>query len=152
MHISPHFTLQEASKSSTAIRLGIDNQPPALLIPSLRATAKNILEPVRVQFGTPFTPSSFYRCLLLNRAINSSDQSQHAKGQAVDFEVPGVSNIVLAHWVANNLEFDQLILEFYQDGVPMSGWVHVSWTPTGRRNEVLTIGKTTTLGLPKLSR
>jgi len=152
MHISPHFTLQEASKSSTAIRLGIDNQPPALLIPSLRATAQNILEPTRAHFKAPINPSSFYRCLLLNRAIKSSDDSQHGKGQAVDFEVPGISNIVLAHWIANNLEFDQLILEFYQDGVPMSGWVHVSWTPTGRRNEVLTIGKTTTLGLPKLSR
>ena len=152
MYISPHFTLLEAYKSYKAIRLGIDNHPPELLIPTLQATAQNLLEPVRTHYKTPITPSSFYRCLPLNRAIKSKDSSQHRKGQAVDFEVPGVSNVDLAHWIADNLEFDQLILEFYQKGVPMSGWVHVSWTPTGRRNEVLTIGKTTTLGLPKLSR
>ncbi|MDF1687318.1 MAG: D-Ala-D-Ala carboxypeptidase family metallohydrolase [Parvibaculaceae bacterium] len=152
MYISPHFTMQEACKSATAVRLGIDNYPPALLLPSLKATAQNILEPARDHFGVPFSPSSFYRCMLLNRAINSSDESQHRKGQAVDFEIPGISNIVLAHWIKDNLDFDQLILEFYQEGDPTSGWVHASWTPTGRRNQVLTIGKTTSLGLPKLSR
>ncbi|MBV1933234.1 MAG: hypothetical protein KUG59_00985, partial [Parvibaculaceae bacterium] len=142
----------EAYKSHKAIRLGINNRPPDHLVPAIKATAKNILEPIRAHYKTPITPTSFYRCLALNRDIKSSDRSQHRKGQAVDFEIAGVSNLDLAHWVVDNLQFDQVILEFYQEGDPMSGWVHVSWTPTGRRNQVLTIGKTTTLGLPKLSR
>ena len=82
---------------------------------------------MREHYGIPFAPNSGFRCLDLNRAIGSSDKSQHVTGQAVDFEIPGVDNKDVALWVMDNCDFDQLILEFYKEGEPTSGWVHCSY-------------------------
>jgi len=127
MRLSKHFTLQELIKSSTAERRGIKNVPERTEIESLRLVCDNILEPVRQHFGVPMVPSSGYRCLELNRAIGSGDSSQHVKGQAVDFEIPGLANQVLANWIMENVDYDQLILEFYRQEDPNSGWVHCSY-------------------------
>ena len=127
MRLSKHFTLQELIKSSTAERRGIKNVPERAEIESLRLVCDNILEPVRQHFGVPMVPSSGYRCLELNRAIGSGDTSQHVKGQAVDFEIPGLANQVLANWIMENVDYDQLILEFYRQEDPNSGWVHCSY-------------------------
>ena len=142
MRLSPHFTLSELTKSHTALQRGIDNQPDESQIENLKRMAKNILEPVRVHFGKPFSPSSGFRCLELNNAIGSKPTSQHTKGEAVDFEVPGVPNHKVATWVRDNLEFDQLILEFYTPEKPNSGWVHVSLKEKENRNQALTINST----------
>lgn len=153
MQISPHFKLYELVKSETADRLGIDNTPPAAMVPKLTRLAGHLLEPVRNKFGIPFSPNSGYRCLKLNRALGSKDTSQHVKGEAVDIELPGVPNGDLARWIEGNLDFDQLILEFYTPGKPTSGWVHVSLADADNRGDVLTIGKTvggqpfTTIGI-----
>jgi hypothetical protein len=91
----------------------------------------------------PVVISSGYRCPELNAALGSSHKSQHQFGMAADFEIPGRDNYDVACWVRDNLEFDQLILEFY-DGTPASGWVHVSIMEDGRnRNQCLTINKGT---------
>tara|TARA_R100000995_G_scaffold33319_1_gene14989 strand:- start:939 stop:1394 length:456 start_codon:yes stop_codon:yes gene_type:complete len=127
MRLSKHFTLQELIKSSTAERRGIKNVPERAEIESLRLVCDNILEPVRQHFEVPMAPSSGYRCLELNRAIGSGDTSQHVKGQAVDFEIPGLANQVLANWIMENVDYDQLILEFYRQEDPNSGWVHCSY-------------------------
>ena len=83
-----------------------------------------------------------YRCLALNRALKSKDSSQHVKGQAVDIEIAGIGNYDLAEWVMNNLDFDQLLLEFYYPGQPTSGWVHISYVSENQnRNQVLTINR-----------
>jgi zinc D-Ala-D-Ala carboxypeptidase len=126
MKLSQHFSLSELTKSSTATRKGIDNTPSEAEIESLTMLCNEILEPVRVHYGVPFVPNSGFRCLELNRAINSSDNSQHVTGNAVDFEVPGEDNKDVAIWVMENCTFDQLILEFYKEGEPTSGWVHCS--------------------------
>lgn len=128
MQLSDHFTLSELTKSSTAERLGIANEPGSMEVENLIMVCDQILEPVRNHYDIPFTPSSGFRCLELNRAIGSSGNSQHVKGEAVDFEVPGIPNKEVALWVKDNCEFDQLILEFYKEGVPDSGWVHCSYT------------------------
>lgn len=139
MNISPHFTLAEAIKSQTALRKGIDNKPDDAALTALKLVAEHILEPCRNHFARPFSPSSWYRGPELNRAIGSSDRSQHVKGQAVDFEIPGISNIELARHIADNLDFDQLILEFWVDGNPTAGWVHCSYVgPDRNRRDVLT--------------
>jgi len=78
---------------------------------------------VRDKFG-PVIISSGYRSKELNAAIGGSVTSQHSIGEAADFEVPGLDNKKLADWIKDNLKFDQLILEFYKDGDPNSGWVH----------------------------
>jgi len=140
VRVSEHFTLSELTKSDTADRLGIDNQPNLQVIENLRITATHILEPVRNHFQVPFSPNSGFRCLELNRALRSKDTSQHITGHAVDFEVPGISTYELALWAYQNLVFDQLILEFYDQSDPSSGWVHCSYAPTNRQ-EALTIFK-----------
>ena len=148
MNLSPHFTLSEASKSQVALRLGIDNTPPPTVIPKLRLVAETILEPCRAKFKKPFSPSSWYRCPELNRAIGSKLTSQHVQGEAVDFEIPGVSNLDVARFIRDELLFDQLILEFF-DGSPDSGWVHCSFTDPYTRNDVLVFdGKRFSAGLP----
>lgn len=127
MKLSEHFSLSEMTKSSTAERQGIANEPSESEIENLTLVCDNILEPVRNHYGIPFIPNSGFRCLELNRAIGSSDKSQHTMGKAVDFEVPGISNKEVALWVKENCEYDQLILEFYKEGQPASGWVHCSY-------------------------
>lgn len=142
MELSKNFRLYELIKSSTANRLGIDNYPKEKqIIEKLKLTTQNILQPVRDYYQVPFSPNSGYRCLELNRALGSSDNSQHVKGEAVDFEIPIVTTFELAEWVHDNLDFDQLILEMYNpDDGPNSGWVHCSYVgPEENRREVLTI-------------
>ena len=127
MQLSDHFSLLELTKSGTAERMGIDNEPGDEEVENLIMVCDMILEPVRENYGTPFIPNSGFRCLELNRAIGSSDKSQHVTGQAVDFEVPGVSNKDVALWVKDNCQFDQLILEFFKEEDPSSGWIHASF-------------------------
>jgi zinc D-Ala-D-Ala carboxypeptidase len=85
-----------------------------------------ILEPLRAHFDKPVTITSGYRSEALCEAIGSKKTSQHAKGQAVDLEIFGVPNIQTAYWLQNNVDFDQLIMEFFDKDDPAGGWVHIS--------------------------
>ena len=134
MRLSENFTLRELTKSQTAERKRIDNTPGEEEIKNLRALCRNILQPVRNNYKAPITPSSGYRSYALNEAIGSSPRSQHIKGQAVDFEVPWIGNRLVACWVRDNLLFDQLILDFYKESDPNSGWVHVSYVDSPAKN------------------
>lgn len=146
--LSEHFTLRELVRSQQAARHGIDNTPPEAVVNSLELICVNILEPVRKHYGVPFSPNSGYRSPELNARIGGSRASQHISGQAVDIEVPGISNYDLAVWIKGNLIFDQLILEHYQPGDPYSGWVHVSYSGSGNRGHCLTFdGKSYKPGL-----
>ena len=136
MNISRNFTLQELIKSDTAVRLDINNNPNSGQIEKLKELCENILQPIRDHFGRVKITSGF-RSVELCMAIGSSANSQHAKAEAADFECPGVDNVELFDWIKNNLEPDQLILEFYTPGEPNSGWIHCSWIPEGRRASFL---------------
>ena len=109
MKLSKNFSLKELLRSDTAIRLGIDNTPNQEQLINLTHLAIFILQPVRDQHGST-TVNSGLRVLELNRAIGSSDNSQHAKGQAADIECAAISNLELAKWIRDNLDFDQVIL------------------------------------------
>ena len=126
MNLSRNFTLQELIKSDTAIRLDINNNPNSGQIEKLKALCENILQPVRDHFGRVKVTSGF-RSEALCIKIGSSVNSQHAKAEAADFECMGTDNAELADWIYANLDFDQLILEFYTPGEPNSGWIHASW-------------------------
>lgn len=146
MKITPHFTLWELTKSSTAKRRGIENTPGPREIDRLRLLCESILEPLRwivsdrVGVETPIRVNSGYRSPELNAAIGGSKTSQHVKGEAADIEVDGFSNLELAKIIrGSSLPFDQLILEFHnpEEG-PNSGWIHVSTRPVDPRGQVLT--------------
>ena len=136
MNLSRNFTLQELTKSDTAIRKGIDNNPNADQIEKLKALCENILQPVRDHFGRVKVTSG-YRSPELCSAIGSSVNSQHAKAEAADFECIGVDNAELADWINQNLPYDQLICEFYTPGEPNSGWIHCSYIPDQPRASYL---------------
>ena len=137
MKLSGHFSLRELTQSQTALRKGINNEPTLEHIENLTELAVQILEPTRRNFGKPMVISSGYRSEELCEAIGSSKNSQHAKGEAADFEMFGVDNKELAKYIKNNLVFDQLILEFYNPDDPSSGWVHCSYSKEENRKQSL---------------
>ena len=116
MQITANFSLDEMTKSQTALRKGINNMPDPIHLHNLRGLCHNILQPVREHFGRPVSVSSGFRSVELCLAIGSSSASQHAKGQAADFEVIGIDNKEVAEWIRDN------------EGEPQSGWIHCSYT------------------------
>lgn len=126
MRLSKNFTLAEFTKSQTALRHGLDNTPTDEHLESAKALFEHVVQPVRDNFGLTVINSG-YRGEELNAKVGGSSKSQHCKGEAVDIECPGHSNYDVARWIEQNLDYDQLILEFYTPGIPDSGWVHVSF-------------------------
>ena len=141
MKLSANFTLSELTKSQTAVRKNIKNEPSTAHVENLIHLAETVLQPVREHFGKAVVISSGYRSPELCEAIGSSSKSQHARGEAADFEIMGVDNMQLAMWINKNTDFDQLILEFYEPGDPNSGWVHCSAVKEGSRGQVLKASK-----------
>jgi zinc D-Ala-D-Ala carboxypeptidase len=149
MQLSKHFKLIEFEKSMTATRLGIKNKAGSGEIKNLTDLCYGVLEPTRAKFDKPITITSGYRSEELCEAIGSKKTSQHTKGQSVDFEVAEVSNLEVALWISNNCDFDQLILEYWNDEEPNAGWIHVSFVEGSNRKQILTFdGKNYTNGLP----
>ena len=141
MKLSENFTMAEFIKSDTAKREGIDNTPEGEHLENAKALFENVVQKVRDHFG-PTVLNSGYRCPELNQAVRGSKTSQHCKGEAADIEVRGVANGDLAQWIVDNLDFDQVILEFYTPGQPSSGWVHVSYKADGtNRKSILTASR-----------
>lgn len=134
--LTEHFSLEELTVSPTAKKLGLPNTPTQEHIANMKYVCEKILEPVRAHFGKPVQINSSYRSPAVNKAVGGSKTSQHSNGEAVDFEIPGIPNKKLADWVADNLEFDQVILEFYnaKDGAN-SGWVHASIKRNGQNRK-----------------
>jgi len=138
MKLSGHFSLNELTKSQTATRKGINNVPSPEHIDSLTSLCLQILEPTRRHFGKPMVITSGYRSADLCLAIGSNPNSQHAKGEAADFEMFGEDNKELAKYIRSELIYDQLILEYWEESDPSSGWVHCSYNKTNNRKQSLT--------------
>ena len=138
MKLSENFTLSEMTKSETALRHGLENTPGEAEIANLQALAENVLQRVRDHYGRGVKVNSGFRHPEVNAAVGGSKTSDHCRGQAADIEIPGVANAELAEWIRDNLEFRQLILEFYTPGVPDSGWVHVSFVEGDNKKQVMT--------------
>lgn len=135
MNLSPHFTLAELTRTSQPF----PNQPGPVETQALKTLCEEVLEPIRAHFGKPVRINSGYRSPRVNAAVGSKPTSQHAKGEAADLEIDGVSNAVVAKWIRDNLVFDQVILENHRPGDPNSGWVHVSYRKGRARKSVLTM-------------
>ena len=127
MKLSENFSLEELIRSSTARRIGLDNIPNDEHLKNLQVVVDEIAQPLRDHFGKPVRINSGYRSPALNAAIGGSKKSQHSKGEALDLEIDGVSNLEVADWITDNCDYDQVILEFYNPAEgPNSGWVHAS--------------------------
>ena len=140
-NISKHITYDEATVSSKAKELKINNDPNSKQLVNMKLLAENIFEKVREHFDTPIYISSFFRSSKLNTKIKGSSTSQHCAnvGAAMDIDADvykGVTNSEIFNYILNNLNFDQLIWEFGDDENP--DWVHVSYvSDILNRKEVL---------------
>jgi hypothetical protein len=150
MKLSEHLDLSEVTRSETAKRKGISNEPTAEHLENFKKLAENIFEPIRKHFGVPIHLSSGYRSKALNTAIGGSLTSQHCTGEAIDIDMDGsangVTNKMVFEYIKANLNFDQMIWEFGTKDNP--DWVHVSYESTGKqRKQILRAvkagGKTT---------
>ena len=141
MKLTQNFSLHEMTKSETALRLNLENEPDEQQLAALQTLCEKVLQPIRDYFGMGVKVNSALRTLPVNRAVGSSDNSHHVRGMAADIEIPSIPNAELAEWIVENLDFTQVILEFYTPGIPDSGWVHVSYVPEDLRKQVLTAMK-----------
>lgn len=142
MHLTKNFTLEELTKSETALRFDLDNEPNDEQLANLVALCECVLQPVRDHFGKGVKVNSGLRTPEVNAKVGGSKTSDHCKGMAADIEIPGVANADLAQFIVDSgMEFRQLILEFYTPGIPDSGWVHVSYNPADNKKQVLTATK-----------
>lgn len=139
MQLTKNFTLREMLASQTASRrdYGEQWQLTELVVANLKELCEKALQPIRNQFGIILVTSG-YRCLRLNRAIGSSDRSDHVRGWAADIVSPNYSELTMAKWIQKNIDYDQLILEFGTLKLP--SWLHVSVNPR-MRNQILHIGQ-----------
>lgn len=127
VNISKHISYKEATRSATALRLGIENIPNEYEIQNMEIIAKKVFEPLREAVDAPIKINSFFRSEKLNKAIGGSGKSQHCQGRAIDIDdvYGNVSNAYMFYYIKDNLDFDQLIWEFGTDVNP--DWVHVSY-------------------------
>jgi zinc D-Ala-D-Ala carboxypeptidase len=145
MKISEHLDLSEVTRSETAKRKGISNEPTAEHLENFKKLAENIFEPIRNHFNVPIHISSGYRSKALNTSIGGALTSQHCSGEAIDIDMDGssngVTNKMVFDFIKANLNFDQMIWEFGNDSNP--DWVHVSYESTGKqRKQILKATKT----------
>jgi hypothetical protein len=143
MKLSANLTLGEVTKSQTAIKHGLKNEPKIEHLENLKAIAENVFQPLRNHFGKPIAVTSGYRSQALNDLIGGSSSSQHSKGEALDLDADvfgGLENYQIFNYIKDHLDYDQLIWEFGTEENP--AWVHVSFKRDGRnRREVLTAVK-----------
>ena len=137
MKLSANFSVAELSKTNVR---QFDNTPSMQVIDNLQQLVDNVLQPLRDKFG-PVTVTSGYRSPDVNKTIGGSGTSDHCKGFAADIEIGGMDNKELAQYIRDNMEFTQLILEFYTQGVPDSGWVHVSYNKDNLKKQCLTASR-----------
>lgn len=133
MFVSAHFNLAEFTRSESAKRHGVSNEPTAEHLANIKTLCEKVLEPIRMKFG-PINISSGYRSKVLNHYIGGSLKSQHCEGKAADIDMDGmgsVTNKQIFDYIKNELEFDQLINEFNY------GWVHVSYNAGNNRKQIL---------------
>ena len=141
MKLTANFSLEELTKSETALRFDLDNEANDEQLANLVALCECVLQPVRDHFGKGVKVNSGLRTPEVNAKVGGSKTSDHCKGMAADIEIPTVANAELAQWIAENLEYRQVILEFYTPGIPDSGWVHVSYNSGQNKKQVLTATK-----------
>jgi len=134
MKISKHISIDEATLSPTALRLGIDNTPNDEILENMKLVAERCFEPIREWYGKPIKVNSFYRCEALNKAVKGSATSQHVQGKAIDISTgTKAGNKLIYDWAKENLIFDQLINEYDYS------WVHISYNKNNNRNQTLII-------------
>lgn len=123
--------------SNVALENDFVNEPPrhevAKICFNLVVLVDNVLDPIRERFAVPIIVTSGYRCERLNKLVGGVDNSQHMKGEAVDFCFAGFSRkeMVAAFFeIAEEFDFDQLI--YYKK----KGFIHISYNKDNNRHQI----------------
>jgi zinc D-Ala-D-Ala carboxypeptidase len=121
------FTYKEFVKSDTATRKGIKNEPTEEQWKCIELLAKEVLQPIRNEFGRIRITSGF-RSVELCEAVGSSSKSNHTRGEASDIEPleKGITLFDILEFIHDNLEYRELIAEFFP-----AGWIHVAYREGG---------------------
>ena len=142
MNLSPNFTLHELVHSNTADAKKIANTFDEKVVENLERLTKEILQPIRDEYGHSITINSAYRCSALNKAVGGSATSQHLTGEAVDISCSATSKAELFRLIEKKikdgkLKVGQLIWEYGSKAEPQ--WIHVSLPRTNGKpnNQVL---------------
>ena len=135
MILSKNFSLNEFTKSVSAIRNGIDNSPTPEHIRSIQLLVEYVLQPLREALRSPIRITSGYRSEALNKLIKVSKRSQHCKGQAADIQFRGDgvmdNKAIWDKIIELGLPFDQMINEFEYS------WIHISYNEEHNRKSLL---------------
>ena len=132
MNLSDHFSLEEATRSDTATRLGISNQPNAQQLENMKVAAIG-MEKIRELLASPINVNSWLRLPEVNVAVGGSKVSSHMDGWAIDFTCKGFGTPleVCKAIEKSNIKFDQMIYEFGD-----KGWTHISFAPEMRQQKL----------------
>lgn len=133
-NISKHISYEEAIKSQTAVRNGIENIPSEIQLHNMKLVADACFEPLRTWYGKPLKVSSFFRCDELNKKVGGAKASQHTQGKAIDIDTGSKEeNEKLFEWAKANLKYDQLINEYN------FSWIHISFDLGHNRNQIVVV-------------
>jgi len=117
MNLTPNFTLEELTHTD---HREFDNIPNEKELTNLQRLAEFLEQVKEVLGGKPIMINSAFRCAEVNKAVGSSDKSQHRLGCAADIRVPGMTpDEVVSALIESGLPYDQVIREFDR-------WTHVS--------------------------
>lgn len=143
MSLSKNFSQSEFTHSNTALEHNIDNNiHDDEVLENVKALVNEVLQPLREALAKSVTITSGFRSWALNNVIGGVQSSQHSKGEAADIVVSGYTNLEVACYIAENLPFDQLIVEYRwsKRRKVWSEWTHVSHLRSlPNRYETLTI-------------
>ena len=141
MQVTEHFSLRELTRSETASRAGVQNEPSKAEMDNIRYTAEQ-LEKIRDYVGRAIIVTSCFRSERVNKLVGGSSTSAHRYGLAADCDALGLAfaKKLIAMRDEGKLEFDQLILEFPERGD--GAWVHVGFRRNSpMRNQIMTATK-----------
>jgi len=140
--LTPHFCLEEFTRSATASAFGICNEPGIDAISNLQNLCQEVLEPLRMHLGHPVRITSGFRCTALNKLVEGTKNSQHLKGEAADIHVPSLEEgHKMMDFIISSCPFDQLIWEYtvLTPPPPRSPyrifWIHVSCRRKGKNRK-----------------
>lgn len=123
-----NFTISELIHSDTAIKYNINNMPDIKSLDNILELIVYCLQPIRNKLKKPMVITSGYRNPQINKLVGGAENSQHTKGQAVDFIIKDMSPYqIYMHILNSDIEYDQLILE--------PSWVHISYNKGKNRKQ-----------------
>lgn len=130
LRLTDHFTLFELTRTDRDEFRDKNRELTETQVKKLKDLAE-LLEKVRLVLDTPLIIHSGYRCEELNKAVGSSERSQHRLCEAADF-TPGQQDLGFAFrsiWKEikdKGLNVGQLIHETASRPYGQTSWIHIS--------------------------